>query len=241
MKLPFWASFLTLCGVMVLCALGGWQLYRLGWKAQLLADLDVLYAQDASANPLTSDDFKDVSLKDMIFHRGTITGHYLNEKSFLLAPRVLNKEVGAHLIVPFELSSAAKEIVLVNRGWIPNSIDLKEASKITEITGEVILVGMARAVPEKNMFTPVNAPDKGQWYSLDVAQAAQIYDLENVLSGVFYLEQQERADQKFPVAAALKIELANNHAQYAFFWFSLAVALIGVYITRFVWVPLKKS
>jgi len=59
-KLPFWATFLTLIGVIILCALGTWQVKRLAWKNDIVQKLHTAYASSGNAlsfNTMKENDF----------------------------------------------------------------------------------------------------------------------------------------------------------------------------------------
>lgn len=232
MKLPFWASILMLCGVAILCTLGTWQVQRLFWKQDVLAKLEAEYVRDASQIPLSADDFKESAedSNEIVFTRGTISGHYLNDKAVKISPKVFEKEIGVHLVTPFELEGG-KAVVLVNRGWMPldhNSADVRE------VTGQVKLVGMIRSAPQANIFTPANVPEKYQWYIVNVAEIAKAGSLEGVLPKIFYLEELENMHGIYPLVQSGRPEIANNHGQYAVFWFSMALVLVAVFVLRFV-------
>lgn len=235
MKLPFWGTLLTLGGVAVLCALGYWQVERMAWKQQILERLEHVYAQDAAVYALADKDFSEVVTKEnlYVFKRGFISGHFINEKTILISPKVFKGKVGAHVITPFEIENG-RQIILVNRGWIPQEGQqmLKEAG--LESGGRVKIEGMVRSAPERNVYTPQNVPEKGQWYFLDVAQIAQYMGLQNVFSHILVLEGIEGVKSEYPIVEGARLEISNNHAQYAVFWFSMAVVLIIVFSVRFV-------
>lgn len=234
MRLPFWASICTLCAVVILCSLGSWQLYRLDWKQGILAKLEAEYAKDALQVPLEGEDFKESaqSTDEIVLKRGYIIGRYLNDKAVKISPKIFDQKIGEHLVTPFELEKG-QGIVLVNRGWIPKERDMPKGKDIREIDQQVKLVGMVRPAPLANMFTPINKPQKEQWYIVNIADISKARDLTDVFPRMFYLEEAENKDHFYPLVEASRPEIANNHAQYAAFWFSMAVVLLLVFVVRF--------
>ena len=57
MRLPFWGTILTICGICVLCALGTWQYQRLQWKNEILKTIDAEYGLDVSKKKFLAEDF----------------------------------------------------------------------------------------------------------------------------------------------------------------------------------------
>lgn len=235
MRLPFWGTLLTLGCVTILCALGYWQVQRMAWKRQILERLESVYAQDAALYALSDKDFSQIVTKEnpYVFKRGFVNGTFLNEKTLLISPRTYKGVVGAHVVTPFEIENG-HQIILVNRGWIPQDDQRGLNKHFLEISGRVKILGMVRSAPERNAYTPDNVPEKGQWYFLDVAQIAQYMGLQNVFSHILVLEGIEGVKSEYPIVEGARLEISNNHAQYAVFWFSMAVVLIIVFSVRFV-------
>lgn len=64
--------------------------------------------------------------------------------------------------------------VLVNRGWIPKSKRVQKDRLESVAQGEVTVEGLLREPWKKNMFTPDNRPDLGEFYFPDVEQMARL-------------------------------------------------------------------
>lgn len=234
MKVSFLAIAFVFTGVVVLCGLGYWQVERMAWKKGILERLERVYAQDAALGSLTDKDFSEIVTQDnpYIFKRGFLTGRFLYDKTIMISPKTFEGKIGAHVITPFAIAGGSA-IVLVNRGWIPQGgeKDLVRQDGLAEEA--VTLKGMVRSAPERNAFTPANSPEKGQWYFLDVAQVGHDKGLDHVLAHIFIVEEIDGTSPQYPLAAGGRIEISNNHAQYALFWFSMAFVLIVVSAIRF--------
>ena len=64
--------------------------------------------------------------------------------------------------------------VLVNRGWIPKKLKRQIDRKDGLPLGEVTVEGLLREPWKKNMFTPENRPEIGEFYFPDVEQMAKV-------------------------------------------------------------------
>lgn len=91
----------------------------------------------------------------------------------LIGPRIHDGNDGYLVITPLERGDGGST-VLVNRGWIPRSKRAKVDRKEGLPTGQVTVEGLLREPWKKNIFTPENRPDLGQFYFPDVHQMAEI-------------------------------------------------------------------
>ncbi len=219
MKLPFWGTILTLCGVAVLCTLGVWQLQRLEWKRGVLEAIEASRNAPEPLPLLSLEDFE----SGPVYKRGHISGRFIKEKSFLLGPRTQDGKPGYHVIAPFALDGSG--VVLVNRGWIgldktPGALDWPAHSTLT---------GALRLPDSGNIFTPANQPEKDVWYVIDRGEIAWAKDLHTLSPLMFYVESAEES----PATNSLHNLPNNNHLQYALFWFAMAAAMVAVYALRF--------
>ncbi len=222
---------MTLLGIAVLCALGAWQLHRLQWKENMLKQLDVEFSKDASQIFLDSDDFKDAAE----FRRGSLRGFYDFKKQILIGPRTYKNLPGRHVYTPLRLEDGTH--ILVNRGWVP--IDWKPHDE-TPMTQEAAqeaargggIIGLLRRTWDGNPFTPENEPARDTWYTPDTTAIAAAKDIDSLHPVLFTLEGGE-TEGNYPIPVDTRLNMPNNHLQYAFFWFALAVSLGIIYVLRF--------
>ena len=218
-KLPFWATLLTFLGLLILCTLGTWQIQRLSWKEDIIAQLDKAY----EINPDTALNLEAAQNYDY----GTVTGTFLPQKAILLGPRTREGDVGNDLIVPLEINN---KTLFINLGWSAWPLDEMPIdhlqNKDIQITGLII-------IPSWNSFTPENKPEENLWFRLDVEEIARVKNLPNPYPFILRAESTNyKMDAAFPNNE--KLYPNNNHLQYAIFWFAMAAALLSVYILRFV-------
>lgn len=216
---PFWASLLTLAGIIILCALGTWQVQRLQWKRDLLAAIDLAY--DSAPQALSAAEIERAAEKKTLFLRGTVRGRFIAEKSLHLVPRVFEGRQGYHLVTPLAIDDGGT--ILVNRGWMP-----LETRTDPDAFGDIAVTGLLRKPDRANTFTPKNASSGNIVYSLD---------LQGFLPYVLYAES--RDEGQLPIPVGTKPVPQNNHLSYAIFWFTMAGLLLIVYVLRFL-VPARK-
>lgn len=218
---PLIASGLTLAAVIVLCALGSWQIKRLQWKQGILTAIEAEYSRSADNLSMQPAELTD----ELSYRRATLKGVYDYQKQLALGPRTYIGKPGHHIMTPLILRDGSA--LLVNRGWVPygHELRLKKPESVT-------VTGMLRKPPQRNFFTPENNPAQGVWHHPDLEQIAVALHVK-LRPFIFYLEEDTAAAQTYPVAAATRINLPNNHLQYAVFWFTMAVVLLIVFWIRF--------
>lgn len=218
----------ALAVLLVLLSLGNWQLRREVWKGELLAKIDAR----TGARP--------VSLADALAtFRGTGDVNYLavrvdgrfrhDRETYLLTSGSLG--AGWHVYTPLETN--AGQIVLVNRGFVPDG--LKDPSRRIEgqVKDRVVVTGLARpASPARpNFFVPDHDLDANVFYWRDLKAMAARSGLEPDAVVPFFVDADASAvPGGWPKGGVTRIVTTNNHRLYAMVWFGLAVVLIGVFI-----------
>lgn len=150
-------------------ALGTWQVQRLGWKSALIAR----YEDRLVAPPLPLPPQIDPNaLHEFDYRRVYATGILRHDQELLLGPRTHDGADGYHVITPLQRKDGCK--ILVARGWIAKEFaDQRRRGDGALPRGEITVAGLLREPWKKNMFTPANVPEKGQWYFPDVFAMAQ--------------------------------------------------------------------
>lgn len=151
--------------------LGTWQVQRLKWKSELIAKCEDRIVRPPLPLPARIDH---TAIADFDYRRVSAVGRFRHDKEMLIGPRVREGELGYMVVTPLEREGDPGATVLVNRGWI--SKKLADQSKRPESLpkGEVRVEGMLREPWKKNMFTPDNIPEKGEFYFPDVVQMAAL-------------------------------------------------------------------
>ncbi len=224
MKLPLWATVFTVISVAILLGLGTWQVKRMQWKNQIIAELDSAY------NSERPDRLELDKAKDRNFSYGLIAGIFMPDKALLIGPRTKDGKVGKDLIVPVRVHGQYD--LLVNLGWTEET-DISRLP-IHHAKGKGIRVTGLTRKPEWNDFTSENSPEQDLWFRADINQIAKAKDLKSPYPFLLYAET---ASYKFDAAFPNNERWypRNKHLQYALFWYTMALALIVIYVIRFIW------
>ncbi len=243
-KIPFWASVFTVIGIVILCSLGTWQIYRLQWKTEILSRVDDAFARihDGEVADFSIDD--DMMRDDFIIG-GAFIGYFLHGKELLIQSRVYDGVPGYHLITPFVVTGQERPaVILVNRGWIPLEAERSDDFTILRPEGSLTVSGMLIAPPDAK-YQPENESDRNMWYRVDLKQLQDYMKIDNLEPKMLYAGGGDNnADSEaYPVSVMSKLRsnIKNNHAQYAIFWFVMAIALAAIYLARFILPQIKQS
>ena len=111
------------------------------------------------------------AIKDFDFRRVYVIGILRHDQEMLLGPRIHDGKNGFYVITPLDRGEDGSK-VLVNRGWIPKNLARQRARPAGLPEGPVTVAGLLREPWQKNMFTPDNVPELGQFVFPDVKQMA---------------------------------------------------------------------
>jgi surfeit locus 1 family protein len=153
--------------------LGTWQVKRLTWKTNLLAKLeDRILREPLPLPPKIDPD----ALEEFDYRRVYAMGHFRHDQEMLIGPRMRDGQNGYFVITPLERNGEGEEgtTILVNRGWISKKMASQRRRPEGLPRGKVTVEGLLRKPFRKNMFTPDNRPDKGEFYFPDVQQMASL-------------------------------------------------------------------
>ena len=217
-----WPTLFTIPALITLIGLGSWQLDRLYWKDALIERLQQRSTAEAIDLPRWIE-----NLELLEFRRVTVTGEFLHDHEFYLFNRSLKGKPGLNVITPLKRADGVGH-VLVNRGWVPfENRDPKTRAK-GQIKGDVIIEGIVRLARGPGIFTPENEPHNNTWFFVDPSNMSASAKLPS-LQG-YYLLAADQSPGGLPVGHQWRVDLPNDHLQYAITWFALAFGLLVVYI-----------
>ncbi len=220
----FWPTFFALPALLMLLALGTWQLQRLEWKNDLIASFE----QRSSASPIEFPLAGEITT-DLEFRRLRLVGRFDHNKEIFMTGRTYEGNAGFHIVTPFSLRDG--RIVLVNRGWVSETYRDPVKRPFTLVEGEVTLDAILRFPGKKGYFVPENQAENGFWFTLVPAQIVAHLGLSSQAVTSVYAATIRTGDVvKLPIAARTKLNLRNSHLSYAVTWYGIALALIGVYL-----------
>ena len=220
----FWPTFFALPTLLMLLALGTWQVQRLEWKNDLIASFE----QRSSAPPIEFP-LADEVTAELEFRRLRLVGRFDHSRETFMTGRTYEGNAGFHIVTPFTLRDG--RIVLVNRGWVSETYRDPEKRPFTLVEGEVTLDAILRFPGKKGYFVPENEAENGFWFTLVPAQIVAHLGLSSQAVTSVYAATIRTGDVvKLPIAARTKLNLRNSHLSYAVTWYGIALALIGVYL-----------
>jgi len=217
---------LMLAGLALLIGLGVWQLKRLEWKQGLIAQIEAR----TKGPPITLEDA--VALagqgRDPSYYRVRVDGRFHHAKERYLYA-VSEGRVGWHVITPLETEDG--DIVLVDRGFVPDELKDPSARALGQVENVITVTGIVRTPETQAVFTPDNEPKVNRWFWRDLAgMARSMFPAGTIDVAPFFLEADKSKVPGFwPEGGQTRLEIPNNHLQYAITWFLLATVLLIVY------------
>lgn len=220
---PGLASLVALC---ILIGLGVWQVERKAWKEGVISRI-VTESRAAPVAPPTAEAWDPA----MEFRHVRVAGRFLNNKETLVHGLAAGETPGRalqgyYVVTPFIRDDGG--VVLVNRGFVPTELKAQADRKNGLVEGQTEVTGILRASEPRGMFVPAPDPARGEWFNRDVAGIAAGRGLNDVAP---YLIEADAAPGQttWPRGGQLRVDLPNNHLQYAFTWFGIAACLVGVF------------
>ena len=217
-------TLFTVSGVLILLALGIWQVQRLHWKEGLIAQRDAGVAAAPISPPQTLTEARGDAFRHVVAE-----GTYENDEELFLAASSDSGESGYQVVTPLKMTDG--RTMFVNRGFIP--LELKDRTKRAagELSGVQRVVGLLRVPPAEkpSFFLPNNRPDLNLWFWVDLPSMARQDGISDPVP--FYVDADTTPNPGgWPKGGITRLELPNNHLQYAITWFSLAIALVVIYV-----------
>jgi surfeit locus 1 family protein len=227
-------SIVAACAFAVLIALGTWQVQRKAWKEALIATVSERFAASPAALPAPAEWARLDPATDE-FRRVRVTAELLNDKEalvFTTGSSLHGGDAGPGYWV-FTPARVLDRIVMVNRGFVPESRKDPATRPQGQIAGPVEIIGVMRWPEQPGLFTPAGDPARNLWFARDSTAIAQAKGLGPVAP--FYVEQESPpAPGGLPRAGALQPSFPNNHLGYAITWYGLALVLAASFSVWFV-------
>lgn len=219
----FWPTVFLIPALALTIGLGIWQLERRAWKNDLIDRIEHGMAADPTPLPAAID-----TPADLDYHHVTVTGRFDIAHSFTLLVRPSGGINGIQVVTPLIRADGGLP-VLVNRGWVPLGTDSKPVAYAAPPDGPVTVEGVARRPLPQGWMQPDNSPGTNEWFWIDPAAMAATAGLAQVSPLV--LEAAAGPDRtRYPLGGQTRVDLPNNHLEYAITWFSFAIMLIAIYL-----------
>jgi surfeit locus 1 family protein len=239
-----WPSAFSIVAVVFLIGLGFWQLDRKTWKEQLIDQVDQRAKGDLTDLPQRSN-WPDLNQQDDEFRRVAIKGRFLPGEEALVytAGSGLRADVVGHgywVFAPLHLLEGG--IVVVNRGYIPE--DRRDPASRGEGRPENLLrlIGVLRWPEPRGWFTPPDDPVHNLWFVRDPQSIATLKQWGEIAP--FYIDLESPLPSGgFPKSGQIRVQLRNDHLQYAITWFGLAAIfsiIFAIWLSRQIRRPSQK-
>ena len=218
----------ALAALLVLLALGTWQVRRLAWKEELLATIEMRRA----AEPRPLDDVIAAAAEEggpgggrgrLDYRPAIASGRFEPGEARVYATD--QGVVGWQVLSPLRLPDG--RALIVNRGFVPDQL-LGDAPRRAPPKGEVTVAGLLRdpLFDKPNRFVPDNAADEFYWKDFAALSAALALGEAETVPAI--LDAGATPTGQLPVGGQTVIDLPNNHLGYAVTWYGIAVGLLGV-------------
>ena len=223
-------TFVTFLGLAVLIGLGMWQLERKAWKEAIIASLSEKLRAPPGALP-PREVWSRARPTENEFRRVTFPAEFLHDAEALVysAGSALRPDVsgpGYWVFTPARLTGGS--LVVVNRGFVPEGRESPAAHQQGQVTGVVDIAGYMRWPEQRGTFSAEDNPARNVWFVRDHLAIAKAKGWGEVAP--FYIDQEGPLPAGgLPKAGPLRVNLPNNHLQYAITWFGLAACLVGVF------------
>jgi surfeit locus 1 family protein len=211
---------LVVLGVVLLTALGLWQVQRLGWKRDLVERVE----QRVHATPVAAPDEASFDPRADEYRAVTLRGEFLHDRETLVLAAT-KFGGGFWVLTPLRTDGGpgTAPVILVNRGFVPTA--RKASRDWSRPSGIVTLSGLLRLTEPGGGFLRDNRPADDRWYSRDVAAISRARGLSDVAPYFVDAASVAPPPANGPVGGLTVVRFSDNHLQYALTWFTLALLL----------------
>lgn len=197
-------------GCAILISLGVWQVQRLGWKENMLAEIQAMI--DGPTNPLP-----DSYRPEMKYQPVVISGRSTGQEILVLSG---TRDLGGgyQVISGFETDDGRR--IMVDRGFIDQD-DRHTPRPATALR----IVGNLHWPEEKSSSTPEPNLTEGIWFAREVPLMASQLGTEEML----VVAREVQGDDQGILPIPISIQgVPNRHLEYAATWFMLAAIWAGM-------------
>jgi len=239
LRLKAFLAFI-LAVTLVQAGLGVWQWRRLAEKEALIAGIAA--SAKGEPRPLAG---------APLWGRVRLTGRYLHQHTAYVRtsrPDKAGQQGGFGVLVMTPIVTRLCEAegrcglvnIYVNRGFVPTPPDGRIPA-YDRSDEAVTITGFIRPGEKPGLIGPSNDPTRKTWFTRDVEAMARTAELTAVPSGSAhdrFIDREASAGEKAPYgleAATFLANIPNNHRQYAFTWWGLALTnlvVLGFFLAK---------
>lgn len=227
LRQPKWivAMLIVLTLATIFIRLGFWQLERMEERRVINAVGEERINQEPVDLPQLLAE-ADGGIEPLEFRRVLVTGRFDPESEVLIRSQVELGQAGFHVITP--LVEDEGRAVLVNRGWVPLTMDTPPVGPRPP-SGEQVVEGWVQLTETRPAFGPDAQPgDERVFNRVDIARIAETMPYE--LAPVYVVQVGERGNELPILVSPPDFADGGPHLSYAIQWFGFAaVGLVGFY------------
>jgi len=220
-----WPSLVTLALLPVLISLGFWQLSRTDEKRDILQQ-----QEQKKLLPQLVIDGTELTKEQVEYRRLQVSGEYLAEYQIFIDNKVHQSQVGYYLVMPLRISNS-DQVLLINRGWVKGTGSRDKLPEIEIPAGKLTLSGVAK-------FNPKDVASLGSGNRLGTEWPALVRWIDinglakemNLSLKPFLFLQDKLPEDKYIREWVFVNSPPEKNLSYAVQWFSLATALLLIYI-----------
>ena len=220
-RVSFWPTAAAIFFIVVTVMLGNWQLSRAQEKEERQTKLNQL-----SQQPVISIPASPIRLEDYQFRKVEVHGTYVPTHTIYLDNKIKKGRAGYQIITPVRLGESSMH-VLINRGWVVAGRTRSELPDIPTPAGKVTISGIAESPTMRTLELSTETVSGQVWENLHLdryrkatgltLQPLVVLQENNVKDGL--LREWTRPDSG-----------ASRNLGYAFQWFSMALAILILYL-----------
>ena len=209
-------TLFTAVGLAVLLWLGTWQWNKVGPKTAFIAQV----SEGLAAPRIALSTVIEEQARPKPFTRVRFSGRFRNGEPLKRYGASNEGLSGYHL---YGLIDTDLGPFVATYGWTPfNSDPLPLPPRDSQLFDAVLLLA-----GEPGPFTPANDAAANLWYWTDLPAMATALGADNAANYLLVLEGAPREDL---IPGQYRVDIPNNHFQYALTWYGLALTLMGVYL-----------
>lgn len=207
---------------LMLVGLGVWQIQRMYWKVNLIHQMETRLSAPPVALPHGG-----IDPEEWRYRRVELDGTFRHDQEIHLYAMDKWGQPGFLIFTPLQRPDGS--FVFVERGWVPNDHKDPVTRAAGQVTGPVHIVGIVHLPWPRHMFVGRNLPEQNVWFFGDIDAMARHAGIRDY-APVFVDADATPNPGGLPIGGQTRVNLPNNHLQYALTWFGLALVLLVMFI-----------
>jgi surfeit locus 1 family protein len=215
--------------IVTFLALGTWQVERKAWKERLIEAIEQRVSAPPAALP-SREQWRSLAPEHDEFRRVKFSAAFVPGAEALVyagGSGVRANGAGPGYWLFALAQTTAGGLLVINRGWVGEQ--RKQANLDTAVQSQqsMEVIGVMRWPETRGAFTPSGRPDRNIWFVRDHLAIVAAKGWGE--AAPFYIELEQPASGS-PRPQPLKVNLRNDHLQYAITWYGLAGVVAVIFV-----------